>query len=451
MAAHHNLLRHNPQPQHDKRDAWDDFTGAVQSVWDNVNPFQQKANGPSTVFRTVFTTMTPDGWDGHAAGWSTVAPKKTRTHHRGPATTSTTSSSTKTTSAKSTSTPKSTRSHLPQSFVPSSETIPSTLAVATGQQTQITNAPQPTVTVAPAAAAKDEGISGAAKAGIAIGVLGGVLLVFLAAYFAFSKRRRQMAEQRLDDDEKINGPFADRHAVGPPTPAKAPRLSLRPVTQFLPNLGGSADRGAPRGDAIAMVPSPTQQSSRGALAPSQWERPTTAGAADNANPFGSGAQRLNPTIPEGGPGNLGNAAWVSTQGPPPAAGGAHNAAFAAGAVAASAAAGAGLTRKTSLRKDHAPKPLDLTRPNPQQLSAVPPSPAGTEYSFHSVAPGQSPGPSAGGAAIAAAGGPVHSTVHRVQLDFNPTLEDEMGLKAGQLVRLLHEYDDGWVSPRRSTC
>jgi hypothetical protein len=25
------------------------------------------------------------------------------------------------------------------------------------------------------------------------------------------------------------------------------------------------------------------------------------------------------------------------------------------------------------------------------------------------------------------------------------LEDEMELKAGELVRLLHEYDDGWVS------
>lgn len=447
MAArhHHNHMRHHDH-QHEKRDGWDDFTGAVQSVWDNINPFQQKANGPSTVFRTVFTTMTPDGWDGKADGWSTKQPKKTRTRHRAQATTTTTSSRStkKTSSSKSTHTPKATRSKLPQSFVPTSEAIPTTLAVATGQETRAATTARPTVTVRPSADAKDESISGAAKAGIAIGVLGGVLLVFLAVYFAFSKRRRQMSEQRLEDDEKINGPFADRHAVGPPPPSKAPRLSLRPVTQFLPNIGNSGDRGAPRGDAIAMVPSPTQQSNRGALSPSAWERPSTAGGANGANPFGSGAQRINHTIPEGNDGELGNATWVSAQGPPPAAGGAHNGAMAAGAVAAGAA-GAGLARKTSLRKDHGPKPLDLTRPNNHQLSAVPPSPAGTEYSFHSVAPGQSPGPSAGGAAIAAAGGPQHSTVHRVQLDFNPTLEDEMGLKAGQLVRLLHEYDDGWVS------
>jgi hypothetical protein len=65
--------------------------------------------------------------------------------------------------------------------------------------------------------------------------------------------------------------------------------------------------------------------------------------------------------------------------------------------------------------------------------------------MHSVAPGQPLGPSTSAAAIAAAGGPPQSTVHRVTLDFKPTLEDEMGLTAGQLVRLLHEYDDGWVS------
>jgi len=35
-------------------------------------------------------------------------------------------------------------------------------------------------------------------------------------------------------------------------------------------------------------------------------------------------------------------------------------------------------------------------------------------------------------------------VHRVQLDFKPSMDDELSLKAGQLVRMLHEYDDGWA-------
>ena len=36
-------------------------------------------------------------------------------------------------------------------------------------------------------------------------------------------------------------------------------------------------------------------------------------------------------------------------------------------------------------------------------------------------------------------------VHRVQLDFKPSMGDELEIVAGQLVRVLHEYDDGWVS------
>lgn len=36
-----------------------------------------------------------------------------------------------------------------------------------------------------------------------------------------------------------------------------------------------------------------------------------------------------------------------------------------------------------------------------------------------------------------------NNVHRVQLDFNPSMDDELELRQGQLVRLLHEYDDGW--------
>jgi hypothetical protein len=36
-------------------------------------------------------------------------------------------------------------------------------------------------------------------------------------------------------------------------------------------------------------------------------------------------------------------------------------------------------------------------------------------------------------------------VYRVLMDFVPSMEDELELKNGQLVRMLHEYDDGWVS------
>jgi hypothetical protein len=38
----------------------------------------------------------------------------------------------------------------------------------------------------------------------------------------------------------------------------------------------------------------------------------------------------------------------------------------------------------------------------------------------------------------------------VQLEFKPSMEDELELKSGQLVRMLHEYDDGWVSSFHTT-
>jgi hypothetical protein len=42
-------------------------------------------------------------------------------------------------------------------------------------------------------------------------------------------------------------------------------------------------------------------------------------------------------------------------------------------------------------------------------------------------------------------GPPGNAVHSVQLEFKPSMDDELELKVGQIVRVLHEYDDGWVS------
>jgi hypothetical protein len=154
---------------------------------------------------------------------------------------------------------------------------------------------------------------------------------------------------------------------------------------------------------------------------SQWERPMTGNSNSPANPFGPHAE-----LPSSRP--------VS-----PAVGNPAAAAAAAGFVAGAAA---GAAAHNGMQRNRGPKPVDLTMPPP--LSAVPPSPAGTEFSMNSISPGQPMPPSASAAAIVAAGGPA-SAVYRVQLDFAATMDDELDLKAGQLVRMLHEYDDGWVS------
>ncbi|KAI1470504.1 uncharacterized protein F4812DRAFT_268128 [Daldinia caldariorum] len=273
--------------------------------------------------------------------------------------------------------------------------------------------------------------SGAAKAGIAIGVLGGVLVVGLLIWFLFARRRKQLDQQEIEN-EKADTSNRRVSILSTQTSATAPQLSLRPVTtEIMPTF---SERRSSKGAALALAMGGAAVKP-GNANQSLWERPGSSNTNSPENPFGNNAERAyTPTEQQPNPfDNPENIVGVAktTDSPP----GSSPAASAA-TLSVVTAAGTSLTRKASTRKE-APAPLDLT------MSAGPPSPAETEFSIHSVAPGQSPGPSRSAAAIAAAGGPSATAVHRVQLDFKPTLEDEMELRAGQLVRLLHEYDDGW--------
>jgi hypothetical protein len=366
-------------------------------------------------------------------------------------------------------------------LVLASTTAPTTTSSTAAIQTSThatTSAAQPTATADSGTETSGGELSTIAKAGIAIGILGGVLAIFVLLYCMFSSRRKKLARQRqqVDDDEKINGPFADSAAIRS-TPNVAPRLSLRPVTQFLPTFTtqGQAERRASRG--IALTLNPVSAPSTTSLSPlnrpagaSAWERPTWNSMRNTPSPNGertesstglhlnnpfNDTQRLHdePVSPISSMGSFDhrfeNRVGVATTSDPipePVSpiGGDDDDIGLTPTGGAGLSAASNLTRKTSIRKD-LPKPLDLTKP-PSPLYAVPPSPSGTEYSMHSMAPGQRPAPSVSAADIAAAGGPSSSTVHRVQLDFKPTMQDELGLRAGQLVRLLHEYDDGWVCP-----
>ncbi|UZP45763.1 hypothetical protein NXS19_013575 [Fusarium pseudograminearum] len=285
------------------------------------------------------------------------------------------------------------------------------------------------------------GTSAGAKAGIAFGVLGGLLAMGLLIFFVFSKRRKQAEMERLEnDDEKLHGPMVGRGGAAPPmaaaaavrrsmspepfepdtssvrADAQAPRVSLRPVTQFLPNWNGIENqKRSSKGAALALaVPASTSPSANGPLSPrtpggSAWERPSTAQSVDPANPFGSQAERVPSPVQE-------ETASVHRASPSP------------------------LSENSAIGW---PPQLDLTIPS-APMAAIPGSPAGTDYSNTSATGGAPESPSGGAAAIAAAGGPATSAVHRVQLDFKPTMDDELELNAGDLVRLLHEYDDGWA-------
>lgn len=224
------------------------------------------------------------------------------------------------------------------------------------------------------------------------------------------------------DDEKMDA-FAvaaqNHRSPSIRTNATAPRLSLRPVTQFLPLYG---EKRQSQGHALAMTPSPASAPTE---KQSHWERPMGGQDANRSNPFGNHAETIDSANADG-PAVVGE---VSPNGE-----------LVLGAAAGAAAVG--LARGASKR---GVKPLDFTKQGPFMS---PPSPTGTEFSETSEGPG-TPRLTTGGAAIAAAGGPANSAVHRVQLDFMPSMDDELELRAGQLIRMLHEYDDGWVSQSSS--
>lgn len=293
------------------------------------------------------------------------------------------------------------------------------------------------VTPVPVPIEKSQGMTGGAKAGLAIGILIciGVLLAVVICCLRRNKKENKSYEQT--DDEKAQtgnaGLGRTQSTRSTRTTATAPRLSLRPVTQFLPDLGVRRKSG----NILAATSSPTQ---KGLSVPNETSAEKSAVSNDAANPFGNHAEvadeknvlgiqsntsntsngLVNPftnhaaTLDEP---KLGSSLAPLAQAPAPLR-------IRTPPPEASGAAGAARTER-----HNAPNQYNLT-----PSRAASPALSGTsEYSMSSVSSGY------------LAHGPPPYNVHRIQLDFKPSMDDELGLHAGQLVRLLHEYDDGWVS------
>ncbi|KAI1177904.1 hypothetical protein F4777DRAFT_152692 [Nemania sp. FL0916] len=458
---------------------WHDFADGVKSVAHDLNPFKEaphtlELRSPETIYKTVYTTMTPT-FDGPIAGWTTVGVPAETTHKTNTADHVTVAASEETPSPKPShgtkEVPDNSSEGFPESLKPSKSVNlggDSSLDIANPTSSKH-EAPVSTATTSnigslsptdvgasasptPSTSPSSSDSSPAVKAGIAIGVLGGLLILGLLLFFIFTKRRKQLEQQRAHDNEKVDGAFAGGRTASvhtTRTTATAPRLSLRPVTQFNPTFNERrSSKGA--GLMLATAGAPQTQAQPNETGGSMWERPSTARSANPENPFADSARAYSPTgngpaathepvsNPFESPDHVvGMAQTTDLPATPTSPATAGSDAGASAVPVAAVATSTSLTRKASTRQE-APQPLDLTMP------AGPPSPTGTDFSMNSVATGQSPGPSKSAAAIAEAGGPPSTAVHRVQLDFKPSMDDELELHAGHLVRILHEYDDGWA-------
>ncbi|KAI9674130.1 MAG: hypothetical protein M1817_001948 [Caeruleum heppii] len=354
-----------------------------------------------------------------------------------------------------------TSASVPTEAVVNSETTPllsteSTIPTPTSRSSGVVNPASATTSATPEAtqATSPSGTSAGAKAGIAFGVLLGLGFIIALVIFFYSRKKKQNKGYKTTDDEKTpsGDGVAFRAGRAPSTrtartASTAPRLSLRPVTEFLPNISG--DRKS-TGNQLAMGNQSNMggaaAGSQGKLGPAMAQRGQTPTQANNpANPFGNQAE---PSTSFSSPGQARAAAAME-----PPMRDASQSVLRDGASASGGALAAATVNQhrpheqgtyqtqhvnasaTSLERSSTP---EATSPNLRGE----PSPTGTDFTASSV-PAMSMTSQPGGAA-GLAGGPGASSVHRVQLDFKPSMEDELELRAGQLVRLLHEYDDGWA-------
>ncbi|KAJ5161675.1 hypothetical protein N7492_007067 [Penicillium capsulatum] len=293
-----------------------------------------------------------------------------------------------------------------ESFVTSA--APSTDSSHGESQLAVTSSPTNADSAASASStalgSQSDGISSGAKAGIAIGVILGVGVIAALVFFFVRRKKKEHGTEELADEKSFGA-----HGLPPPPPVSKsgristpPQLKVRPVTQFAPDLGNNGNVNP----SAAMSGTVASRNLTGEASPST--PPKSAGSnpfKDPANPF--------------------SVATVSGTGQ-------SGAAVAAGTAAvAGATAAASNTNDKSQFSDPVTANSDVRSPG--QSSPSPVSVDGDSIASSTMA-----------AAGLAGGGPGPMNVYRVQMDFNPSMDDELALRTGSLVRMLHEYDDGWA-------
>ncbi|KAI1001836.1 hypothetical protein K3495_g6367 [Podosphaera aphanis] len=287
-------------------------------------------------------------------------------------------------------------------LVATSSSSSNTLLATTSIEEPIMATPNPpaistvnTVNADPSTPKVSSNIGATGKASLIIGVVLLLGAVFMMLQVYLNKRRRSIVGEKLDDDEK--GALKNMNTSSAMSPSVPPKLNLQTNSAQNKNPRSTLQNSSATG--AKKLCSPT-------------ESPT-------ANPFGKhaeilvdstnarGPQVIDKVTPnfEESPVKLAPVASKKGQLPP----GLHSSSTAA--------------RLPNLKIDsEAPVPTTGPTQNPNS-------------SFRSTTEPNSP----------------VNSVYRVQIDFSPSMDDELELRAGQLIRVLHEYDDGWAMCVRLDC
>ncbi|KAJ4527989.1 hypothetical protein HRR83_000740 [Exophiala dermatitidis] len=313
--------------------------------------------------------------------------------------------------------------------------------VSSGSITEQSVAPaSATATSSDNSSSSSRGMSTGAKAGIAIGVIGALGLFAVFLLWLLGKKRRARESQANKDNEKstyANGPTATELVDRSPTVSSpaAPRLSLRPVSRMLPEFMGSGSKSRMSGGNLLNTigetgavtsrnPSPSPQPRGPSPTPKRAEVQNLSNPfADPQNPFADPEKSIQPPAPVA----------VAPTAPKPLS------AIPAPNAKPASEPQSGHVPDSPAVDIPAPAPAAVTAPEPAKNTMAVPAPEQTSSAGLSTPVSAAPSPAA-----ASGPEPPQGNVFRVLMDFKPSMDDELELKNGQLVRMLHEYDDGWA-------
>lgn len=264
-------------------------------------------------------------------------------------------------------------------------------------------------------------LSTAAQVGIAVGAIVGVGLLFLLLYLLYRRRKSRRDARRQSEDEKALNPpppvYPSHVSVRRTSPEQPPRLSLRPMTQMFPGTQTYNQTNGKTDAAKRNAPGSSAFSAAAPAAEAALLAPQAAVISDRkALPNNS------PIV--GNPSFAALPAPLATSRPSTAKNVSDEASNQGGDVQVLPIAVA--RKPLSIRSGRSVEVSDDQDASAAKQTSPVPAPAPP------IDPSRAPLPLSG------------LNVHRAQLDFKPTMDDELELREGQLVRLLHEYDDGWV-------